>query len=69
MMGIVRLISLALGVVQGVMSYLKDRTLIQKGRLERDNASLKESIRRATIHREISKRPTPDDTSDILNRM
>ena len=69
MISIIRLLSLALGVVEGVMSYLKDRTLIQKGRLEKDNASLKESIRRATIHREISKRPTPDNTNDILNRM
>ncbi len=69
MAGIIRLITLALGVAQGVMSYLKDRRLVQKGRLERDNASLKESIRRANIHREISKRPTPDNTSDILDRM
>jgi len=69
MAGIIRLVSLALGVVQGVMSYINNRTLVQKGRLEKDNASLKESIRRATIHREISKRPTPDNTNDILDRM
>jgi len=69
MIGIIKLISLALGVAQGVMSYMKDRALVQKGRLERDNASLKESIRRATIHREISKRPPPDNTSDLLDRM
>ena len=69
MAGIIRLVSLALGVVQGVMSYINNRTLVQKGRLEKDNASLKETIRRATIHREISKRPTPDSTRDILDRM
>ncbi len=69
MISIIRLISLALGVVEGVMSYLKDRTLVQKGRLERDNVSLKTSIKRATIYREISKRPTPDNTRDILDRM
>ena len=69
MTGIVRLFSLALGVVQGVMSYLKDRTLVQKGRLEKDKASLSESIRRANIYREVSKRPTPDNASDILDRM
>jgi hypothetical protein len=69
MITITRLIALILGVVQGVLSYMKDRTLIQKGRLERDNASLKESIRRATKHREISNRPTPDNTRDILDRM
>ena len=69
MVGIIKLISLALGVAQEVMSYLKDRTLVKMGRLERDNASLKETIRRATIHREISKRPTPDSTRDILDRM
>jgi len=69
MRSIIKLISLALGLAQAVLSYLKDRTLVQKGRLERDNASLKESIRRATIHREISKRPIPDNTSDILDRM
>ena len=69
MVGIIRLISLALGIAQGVMSYLKDRTLVKMGRLERDNASLKETIRRTTIHREISKRPTPDSTRDILDRM
>ena len=69
MISIIKLITLALGVVKGVMSYLKDRTLIQKGRLERDNVSLKTSIKRATIYREISKRPTPDNARDILDRM
>ena len=69
MISIIRLLSLALGVVERVMSHLKDRTLIQKGRLEKDNESLKESIRRATIRSEISKRPTPDNTNDILDRM
>ena len=69
MLSLIKLVSLALGVVEGVLSYLKDRTFVQKGRLERDRASLRESIRRASIHREISKRPTPDNTSDILDRM
>ena len=69
MAGIVKFISLALGVLDGVLSYLRDRTLVQKGRLERDNASLKESLRRSIVHREISKRPTPDNDRDILNRM
>jgi len=69
MISLIRLLSLALGVVQRVLSYMKDRTLVQKGRLERDNASLKTSIRRATLHREISKRPIPDNDNDILSRM
>lgn len=66
---IIRLITITLGVVQGVMSYMRDRTLVQMGRLERDNASLKESIRRATIYRAKSKNPLPDNDDDILDRM
>ena len=69
MLGLIRLISLLLGVTQGILSHLRDRTLVRKGQLERDNASLKESIRRATIHRKTSKRPVPDSDSDILDRM
>lgn len=69
MTGLIRLISLLLGVTQGILSHLRDRTLVRKGQLERDHASLKESIRRATIHREASKRPLPDSDSDILDRM
>ena len=69
MLKLTKLITLVLGVVDGFISYMRDKTLIDKGRLEKENTSLKETIRRTILYREISSRPTPDNDLDILRRM
>ena len=69
MVGITSLIGSALAVIQAIFSYLGQRTLVQKGRLEKENASLKETIKRFQLARKTANCSVPDNDRDIVNKL
>ena len=69
MAGLFKIVTLVLSVMQTVLTYLGNKTLIQKGRLEKDNAALKETLRRTQLSKKVGDRSVPADDTDIVNRL
>ena len=69
MIGIINLIASLLTVTQVVIKYLGQRALIKAGRLERDNVSLKETLRRNRVASEANKRCVPANDRDVISKL